>query len=166
MTTIAPFLEMARAGHREAALHGLIELGDVVLPRLGEAYRAEPDPDVRSLLVEAIWQIRSPASLDLLGEALQDPAPEVWREALDGLSTLASPESLRILESARDGLAVSDEEEATATATTSGSGSTGRSRTCAGGSTNEGEDPVLVSRRAEDAPPLSSPRKYPGARTC
>ena len=110
MTTIAPFLEMARAGHREAALHGLIDQGEAVLPRLGEAYRAEPDPDVRSLLVEAIWQLRSPSSLELLGEALQDPAPEVWREALDGLATLASPESLRILESTRDGLVVSDEE--------------------------------------------------------
>jgi hypothetical protein len=62
------------------------------------------------MLVEAIWQLRSPSSLDLLGEALQDPAPEVWREALDGLATLASPESLRILESTRDGLVASDEE--------------------------------------------------------
>ncbi len=110
MTTVAPFLEMAKAGHREAALRGLLDLGDVVLPRLGEAYRGEPDPAVRSLLVEVIWQLRSPASFDLLGEALQDPAPEVWREALDGLVTLASPESLQILESARDGLAVSDAE--------------------------------------------------------
>lgn len=108
MTTIAPFLEMAKAGHREAAFHGLLELGDAVLPLLGEVYRGEPDPAVRSLLVEVIWQLRSPSSLDVLGEALQDPAPEVWRQALDGLVTLASPESLRILESARDGLAVSD----------------------------------------------------------
>ena len=111
MTTIAPFLEMAKAGHREAAIHGLLDLGETELPRLVDAYRAEPDPAVRSLLVEVIWQLRSPESLELLGEALQDPAPEVWREALDGLATLASPESLRILESTRDGLVVSDEAD-------------------------------------------------------
>ena len=46
-----------------------------------DAYRTEPDPAIRSLLVEVAWQLRSHSSFDLLGEALQDPAPEVWRQA-------------------------------------------------------------------------------------
>jgi hypothetical protein len=110
MTTITPCLEMAKAGHREAAFHCFLGLGEGAIPRLGEAYRAESDPAVRSLLVEVIWQLRSASSIDFLGEALQDPAPEVWREALDGLVTLASSESLRILERAREGLEASDAE--------------------------------------------------------
>jgi HEAT repeat protein len=102
MMTIHACLDLARSGHRDAGFRGLFDLGEAALPRLAEAYRAEGDADVRSLLVEVIWQLRSPASLDVLGEALQDPAPVVWKQALDGLVTLASPESLRILEAARD----------------------------------------------------------------
>jgi len=111
MTTITSGLELAKAGHREAAFHGLFELGEAAIPRLAEAYRAESDPAVRSLLVEVVWQLRSHSSIDFLGEALQDPNPEVWQEALDGLVTLASPAALRILESTRDRRAASQEED-------------------------------------------------------
>jgi len=85
MMTIHACLELARSGHREAAFRALFDLGEAALPRLAEAYRAGDDADVRSLLVEVIWQLRSPASIDILGEALQDPAPVVWKQALDGL---------------------------------------------------------------------------------
>jgi HEAT repeat protein len=99
-------LDLAKTGHREAAFHCLFDLGERAIPRLAEAYRAEREPAVRNLLVEVVWQLRSPSSIEFLGEALQDPNPEVWKQALDGLVTLASPESLRILESARDRLGV------------------------------------------------------------
>jgi HEAT repeat protein len=102
MVTITSYLDWARMGNREAAFQALIDLGESAIPRLIEAYRAEADPALRTLIVEVVWQLRSHASLDLLGEALQDPSPEVWRQALDGLVTLATPESLRILEATRD----------------------------------------------------------------
>jgi HEAT repeats len=102
MLTIASYLDWAKTGNRVAALEALVDLGESAIPRLVEAYRAEKEPALRALIVEAVWQIRSHASLAFLGEALQDPSPEVWRQALDGLVTLATPESLQTLEGARD----------------------------------------------------------------
>jgi hypothetical protein len=104
MSDIRRFLDMARDGHREPALHNLVEQGEPVVPKLQVAYRSEPDAAIRAVLVEAVWQIRSPTATSFLGEALQDPEPVVWRQALDGLVTLASHESLQILESARERL--------------------------------------------------------------
>ena len=102
MTGVARYLDLARAGHHDGALEGLVELGEPALPALIEAYRADADPVVRALVVEAIWQLRTHASIDFLAEALQDPDAIVWKQVLDGLVTLASPESLRVLEGARD----------------------------------------------------------------
>ena len=110
MKTITSYLDWARTGNPEAALQGLIDLGEAAIPHLVEAYRAEADPTVRALIVEAVWQIRSHASIDFLGEALQDPSGEVWRQALDGLVTLATPESLRILEGALETTKAGDED--------------------------------------------------------
>jgi HEAT repeat protein len=110
MVTIGSHLDWARAGNREAALEGLIGLGEPAIPRLADAFRTEPDPALRALLVETVRQLRSHASIELLGEALRDPSPEVWKQALDGLVTLASPESLRILEASRDVVRVPDED--------------------------------------------------------
>jgi HEAT repeat protein len=110
MVTITSFLDWARTGNREAAFQALIDLGESAIPRLTEAYRVEADPALRALIVEVVWQMRSHASLEFLGEALQDPSPEVWKQALDGLVTLATPESLRILEGARDTARGGDED--------------------------------------------------------
>jgi hypothetical protein len=111
MPNIDSYLELARTGHREAAFHGLFDLGATIAPRLAEIYRTEGDPKVRDLLVEVAWQLRSPASLTLLGEALRDPEPIVWKQALDGLVTLASTESLRTLEAARDVVRVPGDDD-------------------------------------------------------
>lgn len=110
MSSVASYLDLARRGHREGALQGLMELGEPALPAIAEAYRAESDPAVRALIVEVVWQLRTHASVGFLGEALQDPDAEVWKQALDGLVTLASPESLRVLESARDRIGDDREE--------------------------------------------------------
>jgi HEAT repeat protein len=109
MLTISSYLDWARSGNREAALQGLIDLGEPAIPRLVNAYRAEADPAIRALVVEAVWRLRSHASIEFLGEALQDPALEVWKQALDGLVTLATPQSLRILEAARDMVRIPDD---------------------------------------------------------
>lgn len=102
MTNVKNAIELARGGHREGAFTSLFERGEAAIPLMAEAFRAEADPALRALLVEVIWQLRSPASIAFLGEALQDPNPDVWKQALDGLVTLASAESLRILEAARE----------------------------------------------------------------
>jgi hypothetical protein len=75
MTNLHSYLDLAKSGHREAAFHGLIELGESAIPKLVDAYRIEADPEIRSLIVEVIWQLRTHTSIDFLGEALQDPAP-------------------------------------------------------------------------------------------
>lgn len=99
------YLGIARNGHVEAAFHGLIDsLDEKAIPLLEDAYRSEAMPPVRALLVKTVWNIRSPKTLDFLAEALQDPEPPVWKEALDGITSLASRESLTILESSRDEL--------------------------------------------------------------
>jgi hypothetical protein len=109
MTESEYYLDKARRGEGEAAYHGLVELPDATLPALLEAFSAEPDPAVRSLIVHAFWQHR-PSAIGLLGLALDDPHSEVWKEALDGLVTLASPESRGLLEAAKGGRAQGDPE--------------------------------------------------------
>lgn len=100
MRNVDELLALARSGSRDAAFHNLIELGEPAIARLGDVYRAEPDPHFRAWIVEAVWQTRAPAAIPILGEALLDPAPEVWKQALDGLVTLATHDALRVLEAA------------------------------------------------------------------
>jgi HEAT repeat protein len=102
------YLNEARNGGFDAAYHGLIELPSRLLPDLEEAYRGEADPEIRALIVEAIWQHRSPSSVDFLAVALEDPHPDVWKQALDGLVIIASPESRKVLELAKSGAAGQD----------------------------------------------------------
>ncbi len=102
------YLSEARNGDFDNAYHGLIELPIELLPELEEAYRREADPEIRVLIVEAVWQHRQPASVDFLAFALDDPHPDVWKQALDGLVTLASPDSSKTLALAKSGLAEED----------------------------------------------------------
>jgi hypothetical protein len=95
------YLSKARNGEFDAAFHGLVELRNDLVRDLEKAYYAETDPRIRSLLVEAVWQHRLPSCADFLAAALEDPYPEVWKKALDGLVTLSSPESRRVLELAK-----------------------------------------------------------------
>jgi HEAT repeat protein len=102
MDVVDDYIERARSGDHEGAFHGLRELDLDALPALQEAYRYEDDPIVRSLVVEAIWQHRQPSVIGFLVDVLGDPMPVVWKQALDGLVTLASPESMTLLKSAAD----------------------------------------------------------------
>ncbi len=43
--------------------------------------------------MEVVWQHRCTPTLDFLIAALDDPHPAVWKQALDGLVTHASPEA-------------------------------------------------------------------------
>ena len=70
------YLDEARNGDFEAAYHGLIELPPDLLPDLAEAYRTEDDPQIRALIVEAVWQHRLPTSLDFLALASETHTPK------------------------------------------------------------------------------------------
>lgn len=96
------YVGTAKSWALEEAFHGLRELDAAALRAMQSAYRDEDDPIVRALIVEAIWQHRRPEATSFLAEALDDPAPRVWRQALDCLVALASLESIRALRSARD----------------------------------------------------------------
>ena len=98
MNAVDYYIEMARSGDGDEAFHGLRELAADTIPALQETYRSEPDPTVRAVLVRAIWEHRDPSVIDFLAEAVRDRDPAVWKEALDGLVTLASPEAERALE--------------------------------------------------------------------
>jgi HEAT repeat protein len=84
------------------AFFPLIEADDAIVPILIEACKTESDPGVRAELVEIIWQHRVPETVEFLSEALVDDAPEVWKNALDGLVALGGEAAINALESARN----------------------------------------------------------------
>ncbi len=97
---VAEYLQRYREGHRDEAFFGLLETGQDILPELISAFRTESASRVRAFLVEVIWQHRQQSVIPFLGQALRDSESVVWREALDGLVTLASPAALEVLRSA------------------------------------------------------------------
>ncbi len=94
------YLTALRAGSDDA-LHRLLEMPPEILPMVVAAYSTEEDPAVRAALVHVAWEQRSADALPILETALNDPVPAVWKEALDGVVVLGSPEARRILLSAR-----------------------------------------------------------------
>jgi len=82
------------------AFHTLREAGAAALPYLAVALRNAPAPGVRKLIVEVMWQSREPSVVSILAIALDDPAPEVWKEALDGLVTIGDSSASAVLRSA------------------------------------------------------------------
>jgi HEAT repeat protein len=95
------YLDLLRQGNRDDAFFGLVDPNPAVLDELIAAFKKETDVEVRAFLVEVVWQHRRPSTIPFLAAALHDPEPAVWREALDGLATLAVPEALEALRAAR-----------------------------------------------------------------
>jgi hypothetical protein len=93
------YLEQFRRGDREDAYQGLLELGPEMLPCLISTVRAETNLDLKRVLLEIVWQYRDSAAVPFLLEMLDESDPAIWKEALDGLVTLASPDVLDALES-------------------------------------------------------------------
>jgi|SRR5262245_45830588 len=94
---VAEVLVLFRAGEEERAFFALVHTMPGLQSALAEAFREEKDAHVRAFLVKVLWEQRDPAVLSLLADALGDRNAEVWKEALNGLVTLASPQSLDIL---------------------------------------------------------------------
>jgi HEAT repeat protein len=98
---IGRYVEMFRRGETECAFHGLLEMDRDVIPELEDTFQTEKDNKIKEFLVEVIWQYRDKSVIPFLGEALYDSEPIVWRQALDGLVTLASQAALDVLQQAR-----------------------------------------------------------------
>jgi len=94
-------LEKFRRGDDETAFFELIEMLGDVLTGIIDVFHAEPCADVRAFLVKAAWERREETVIRFLAEALNDPAEEVWQQALDGLVAFSLPSSLKVLQSAR-----------------------------------------------------------------
>jgi hypothetical protein len=110
MTEIEYYLDKARRGEADVAFHGLLELSGDPVPELREAFQVESDPVVREIIIRAVAPLAGPAVIQFLGAALDDPHPEVWKSALDGLVSIASPTSRQTLERAKDGTTNGDPE--------------------------------------------------------
>jgi hypothetical protein len=95
------YLDVFRRGDRDTAFHGLLEMDRRILPELMAAFRIEHDIAVREFLVEIVWQSRDESIIPFLAEALIDPEPRIWRQALNGVVALASPAALDALRAAR-----------------------------------------------------------------
>ena len=80
-----------REGDCDGAFFGLKDIAPKVLPDLMAFYRCEQEAGVRAFIVRVVWETRDQSVIPFLGEALRDRAPEVWKEALDGLVAFASP---------------------------------------------------------------------------
>lgn len=98
---IAYYLEMFRSGDADNAFHGLLELDRDILPELMAVFPSTQDIRLREMLVAVIWGYREQSVIPFLREALFDTEPRIWREALNGLVSLASPAALDALCEAR-----------------------------------------------------------------
>ncbi len=94
--------DVRKGGDPQNALCSLTSMSHDVLPELIAAFKKEQDKQIRIFLVETIWQHRQLSVIPFLTEVLHDPEPDIWKEALDGLVTLASPEAIEALRSARN----------------------------------------------------------------
>lgn len=109
----AYYIKRLRGPDSDDAYHSLIEAGNAIVPILIDAYRTEQDSVIRSELVKVVSQHQLPEVIDLLSEAIDDPAPEIWKSALDGLVATGGQLAIRVLESARQRLQPSDRKEHT-----------------------------------------------------
>lgn len=98
---ITYYIDRFRQGDVDGAFHGLIELDHNALRELTAAFQAESQTAIRVFLLKVIWQRRQECVVPLLAHALTDAEPAVWREALDGLVSVASPAALDVLRKAR-----------------------------------------------------------------
>jgi len=86
-------------GRRNAAAEALVRCGPRVVPQLVSAL-ADPDPDVRKLLIDTLASGNDPRAEQALVSALADPDPNVRAAAAEALGALggsAAPGALRDL---------------------------------------------------------------------
>ena len=85
----------------EDHFHRLLESERELLEILCRRFSAETDSIRRQALVRLAWRRGEPGTSKLLGIALDDRSPLVWKEALDGLVSAGDSDAVEILELAR-----------------------------------------------------------------
>ncbi len=97
-------LEALHGPESEGAACALRSYGAAAIPVLEEHFRCESRGRRRQAILHTLCELRDPRAFPTLADALRDPNERVWKEALDGLVTLAGPRARRILEDARASL--------------------------------------------------------------
>ena len=105
--SLESLLKVASDGD-ENAFHTLLEAPPSLIPQLIEQYSREDNPRTRAVVVEVVWQHRSPEVVSFLADALSDPAAEVWKQAIDGLVTIGDSSAVAALRNWKD-LSASDD---------------------------------------------------------
>lgn len=81
----------------ENTYHTLLEMGVTIIPNCINRYCKEHNPTIRSRLVAIVWQSRDESVVSFLGNALKDTESDVWKEAMDGLVSISTPEARGVL---------------------------------------------------------------------
>ncbi len=105
---VAEQLSLFGAGSTDDAFHNLLEAPVDIAESLVTAFHRSGDPHVQAFILFVAWRSHDPRFLRLLGMALASTTREVWKEAIDGLVSFASAESLDTL---RKALWYQDEEK-------------------------------------------------------
>ena len=92
---------LERLGDDEDAWFALVKASPAIIPLLASAFHSEDNAAKRATILNVIWHHRDHSIIPLLGEALQDSSPLVWKQALDGLVTIGGPESVSTIDAAR-----------------------------------------------------------------
>jgi len=95
-----PWIEALRSDDlfvADPAIEALGELGDSVIPALEAAFSIENE-QARLHIVEVLRDIRTPATVPLLGRAASDPQSDIRGDAIEALGKLADPAGREYIE--------------------------------------------------------------------
>ena len=108
---ISAYIEQLRTGDSEYAYSSLLtDISKTDVPKLIHAYHSETMLKVQAALVEIIWQQRLPETLEFIAVALENPHPEIWKSALDGIVAIGTPRAMTILQAEKKRLLALESE--------------------------------------------------------
>ena len=93
----------------ESAYHTLVEANHDIVPLLIDLFAEVDHGKCRAMIVEVIWQHRLPNTVSFLVSILNNPYPEIWKQALDGLVTIGGAQSIKALKDCLDRIPPDDE---------------------------------------------------------
>jgi HEAT repeat protein len=97
---IRRLIEEVRADPACDAFRRLSRAGQAALPEIAAAAKAEKSIPVRAKLIEALWRQADASMVPLFKDWLDDPSELVWKEALNGLVSVANEDAHKVLKAA------------------------------------------------------------------
>jgi HEAT repeat protein len=79
-----------------------LELDHSIVEDLITAYSLEADIQRRAFLLRVISEHRQQSCIPFLAACLSDEDPKIWRQAIDGFVSIASPAALEAMRAARN----------------------------------------------------------------